>query len=408
MLCFWALTSYLMFSQAVVIRSRPLLLVGTAALVVALLCIPNLLAFPGVVTERGLFAGTETAAWIWWLSQVAFIFFILTYVRSLQIHQRPWRKGEGRRYASLGALLALALTIVAVSPGFLPQMMQGDALAAANRSGLSLVLVLGYLATLAYAAAITRGRSIMNLWLLVALLALTLDVISSSVGGMRYTLGWYVGRFDRLFASGSLLVVFLLDFTLTSRRFATLAGLDVVSGLSNRRALDEWLAVHLGIRRRRGDALSMLMLDIDHFKAFNDRYGHATGDACLRMVGDIIRHALVRPTDFAARYGGEEFVVVLPSTERQGAIVVAERIRQDVERIAPGTPKSAPGITVSVGVVTVPSNEICTSERALRAADRALYAAKAAGRNCIAESTTDGVISPTTPRATVRVMSPSA
>jgi diguanylate cyclase (GGDEF)-like protein len=383
-LCCWSLTAYLTFSQAAVVRSRPLLILASACLAVALLTVPYLLAYPGIIAPHGIFGIADSASWLWVFSQFAFVGFIVAYVRSQQEPVKPWRRGSGRLLAALATATAIALTFIATSSA-LPGLTSDGDFTSAYRSGISLLIALAYAGTLAYCAAVTRGRTVLNLWLMVTLLALAIDVSLSSVGGGRYTLGWYLARFDRVFASGTLLTVFLLDFTFTSRRLAMLATLDVVSGLANRRALDERLEMYLGYRRRRSDVLSVIMLDIDQFKAFNDRYGHAAGDECLRVVADIIRRALVRGTDLAARYGGEEFVVVLPATDRRGAIVVAERIRSDVEHLSLGA-ENVPAVTVSLGFVTVSPRTATSVEKVLYAADRAMYAAKAAGRNCIVEA----------------------
>ena len=131
---------------------------------------------------------------------------------------------------------------------------------------------------------------------------------------------------------------------------------------------------------RFGHTMSLIMLDIDDFKAFNDTYGHPRGDEVLKAVSGIIR-ANLRDMDIAARYGGEEFVIVLPETDLEGAANVAERIRQDVEscQFAPGQSESAHR-TVSVGVATFPAHA-ATASRLLEAADAAMYRGKRAGKN---------------------------
>jgi diguanylate cyclase (GGDEF)-like protein len=387
-LCFWSGTAYLTFSQAVVLRSRPILIFATACFFVALLDAPYLVAFPGVMFEHGI-GNADAAAWLSWLGLAIFATLVAAYVHSLRVALKPWRRGEGRRYARAAAVIAVALTVVALTPGLLPVLTHGGAYTAVGR-GLLYGLAALYIGVLAYTALVTRGHTVLNLWLIVTLVAMTADAFMTASGGALYTVGWYVSRFERAFAPSMLLFVFLLDFTTISRRLATLASLDAVSGLANRRSLDERLDLFVRNHRRRGDCLSVLMLDIDHFKDFNDRYGHAAGDEALRAVADVVRRALGRGTDFAARYGGEEFVVVLPGTDRSGALVVAERIRGDIERIAVAGSKRASQVTVSIGAVTLAPHTVTSAERVLRGADAALYVAKAAGRNRVAEAH-DGV-----------------
>jgi diguanylate cyclase (GGDEF)-like protein len=163
----------------------------------------------------------------------------------------------------------------------------------------------------------------------------------------------------------------------------TLAAKDGLTGLFNRRSFDQALQAEWQRAERSRKPLALLFADVDHFKLFNDRYGHQTGDECLRAVATIIGERAFRPTDLAARYGGEEFAIVLPETDRNGAIEVAERIRTTVmERaIAHGAPGAGPHVTISVGVALRGPEDIGSPDYLLGLADQALYAAKRLGRN---------------------------
>jgi diguanylate cyclase (GGDEF)-like protein len=161
---------------------------------------------------------------------------------------------------------------------------------------------------------------------------------------------------------------------------ATLAATDSLTGLANRRRLDQALRLEWSRAQRNRKPLSVLMVDVDHFKAFNQRHGHAGGDHVLREVAKTIERCIRRPADLAARYGGEEFQVVLPETELAGALLLAERIRSSVESMPPfhGDERS---VTVSVGIgLHVPGTQQDLTGL-LGAADEALYRAKAKGRN---------------------------
>ncbi|HEX9306060.1 MAG TPA: GGDEF domain-containing protein [Anaeromyxobacter sp.] len=159
---------------------------------------------------------------------------------------------------------------------------------------------------------------------------------------------------------------------------------DPLTGLYNRRHLDERLASELAGAQRHGRPVSLLMIDIDHFKAVNDAHGHLAGDEALKMVAFVLRGA-VRKEDVLARYGGEEFVVIARETAFEGARALAERIRRAVERSHCSWQGRELGLTVSIGVtVSVGLTEFLPgrSEReVLEAADRALYLAKQQGRN---------------------------
>ncbi len=161
---------------------------------------------------------------------------------------------------------------------------------------------------------------------------------------------------------------------------ATLAATDSLTGLANRRRLDQVLRLEWARAQRNRKSLAVLMVDVDHFKAFNQRHGHAGGDHVLREVAKTIERCIRRPADLAARYGGEEFQVVLPETELAGALLLAERIRASVESMPPfGADERS--VTVSVGIgLHIPGTQHDLT-RLLGDADEALYRAKANGRN---------------------------
>jgi diguanylate cyclase (GGDEF)-like protein len=161
---------------------------------------------------------------------------------------------------------------------------------------------------------------------------------------------------------------------------------DGLTGIGNRRRFDEFLIREWRRSRRARTPLALVMLDVDYFKAFNDKYGHAAGDECLREVAATIAMVVRRPGDLCARYGGEEFAAILPHTDLAGARTLGERIRAAVTGLEIPHARSAvaPVVTVSIGVAAgdIAGNE--EPEALLRAADRRLYEAKIAGRNRVA------------------------
>jgi diguanylate cyclase (GGDEF)-like protein len=168
----------------------------------------------------------------------------------------------------------------------------------------------------------------------------------------------------------------------------TLAKTDSLTGIANRRYFDEVLEKEISRMQRSGGQLSLFMLDVDHFKAFNDTYGHIAGDDCLRQVAHVLRQALTRVSDLAVRYGGEEFAGILPETDREGAVALAEAILRDVEglMIAHRNSPVAGFVTVSIGVVTLSGEEIGSAEEIVSLADQQLYYAKSEGRNRVAST----------------------
>lgn len=155
---------------------------------------------------------------------------------------------------------------------------------------------------------------------------------------------------------------------------------DSLTGLLNRRFLMELLLAEFQKSSRYGTPLSLVMLDIDHFKRVNDTYGHITGDAAIKAVAQVLRRE-IRTCDLAARFGGEEFAVVLPQTDQEGALIAAERCRRAVEATAIVAGDQELHITASFGVATCPRADLGTIEQLIGAADEALYRAKGTGRN---------------------------
>ncbi|MGI4845926.1 MAG: diguanylate cyclase [Janthinobacterium lividum] len=158
---------------------------------------------------------------------------------------------------------------------------------------------------------------------------------------------------------------------------------DPLTGIANRRQFDACLEREWQRAIRLAKPLSLLVLDVDHFKLYNDLLGHAAGDQCLQAVASTVQAHALRATDLAARYGGEEFVLLLPDTPYAGAAKLADSIRADVERLRVPNPRSSTSdfVTVSIGVATFVPTQFDDMRALFQAADRAMYEAKAAGRN---------------------------
>ncbi len=167
-----------------------------------------------------------------------------------------------------------------------------------------------------------------------------------------------------------------------NRRLEEIAYLDPLTGLHNRRSMLHSLDREWGRAKRNGKPLSVVIIDADHFKAYNDYYGHVAGDKCLLEVAEAIKVNTLRPGDMGFRYGGEEFFVLLPETDLPGAVHVAERIRQALEeRNIPHEKSSHGRMTISLGVATKTDQK--SSEEFIKSADSLLYKAKENNRNCV-------------------------
>lgn len=170
-----------------------------------------------------------------------------------------------------------------------------------------------------------------------------------------------------------------------------IAFIDGLTGIANRRRYDDALLTEWRYCRRNNLPLTLLMIDIDHFKQFNDHYGHLEGDNCLKTVATAIKQPFFRSHDIVARYGGEEFICLLPACDREPGRTKAEDVRRTIAdlEIPHATSSTARVVTVSIGVASVYPNDVGNPLALFRAADTALYQAKNSGRNqvCVAAET---------------------
>ncbi len=391
------ITSYLIFIHAPIAGRASLPWLGGAYLLTAAIGLAQMFVIPGIWTTNGLFgAGPVSTLWLWVFGRSGFSLFVLasqiaSVLQRRRSSGRPIRVRRSHAVVMSALVLALALELVLLATRWqasLPALTAGI-----DYTGLGATLtgatVTG-LAVAALAAVVlgTRGRSVLDLGLIVALIAALADVILTLHGGTIFSFGWYVARCAAVVSGLAVLVVYLREVAWLHARMLRLSGrlaeqasMDATTGLNNRRHLNRQLEIALRDARRRGEHVSLVLLDIDRFSAYNERYGHLAGDDCLRRVAGVIASAARRPQDVTARYGGEEFAVLLPGTGIQGAHHVGKAIVDAVRGLAIDHTSNHPGgiVTVSGGVATVaPGGRM---EDLIRQADRALFAAKEAGRD---------------------------
>ncbi|KAF3996757.1 sensor domain-containing diguanylate cyclase [Glaciimonas immobilis] len=198
-----------------------------------------------------------------------------------------------------------------------------------------------------------------------------------------WIIGFLVGAVDLMIIALSLLFAQQLRCRLaTEAELRSLARTDGLTGLYNRRTFDEIAQIEWRRAQRKDLPLSLLLIDVDQFKDFNDFYGHPAGDDALAAIAHCLNHAIRRPGDTAARYGGEEFVVLLPDTDLVGAAQVAEHIRSSVQALEhPHLTSAHQIVTVSIGIACTTEQQFATLRAFVSTADAALYDAKARGRN---------------------------
>ncbi|BEV45670.1 diguanylate cyclase domain-containing protein [Afipia carboxidovorans] len=175
------------------------------------------------------------------------------------------------------------------------------------------------------------------------------------------------------------------ELVATNERLRVIASVDMISGLANRRGLQNRLEFEWRKAEQTGGPVSLIMIDIDHFKLFNDTYGHLEGDRCLRQVGEALARIAGEVSGFAARFGGEEFCLLLPKTDGIAAMEIGEQVRAAVESLEiPHSMSAFQVVTISAGMAAVAPGEASSVQELIEAADAALYAAKHRGRNTVA------------------------
>ena len=377
------LTAFLLFTQFSVNGVRLFASLGAAYAFSGLLTIPYIAFFPGIFIATPVPVATEqVSVLLWFCWHIVFPAVVVAYRLYDRDLSRRYLTGArikiGMRvaFASVAAGVLLAFGLFFMTRGRLPYVIVGGQFTYVwSHVFAPLVFVVNAVAAIVIIG-FARKLSLLQLWLGVALATAALEGALNAFAGARFTASWYLGKAETLATSGVLLLMLLSQVGALYRQLGNLAIIDPLTGLRNRRSFDEYLRWTLDRRLKR--EVAFLLLDIDFFKQYNDRYGHAAGDRCLQRVAGALRGSLLRSVDLVARYGGEEFVVLLPETSADGALDVAERLRLRVEALAIPHAGSTVGavVTVSVGVAHADRAERIDADHLFSLADRALYAAK--------------------------------
>ncbi len=383
-------TAFLLLSQFYVAGKLAYGLLAATYAMTGLLTLPYLLLFPGVFPLPVTSASAQISIWLWAIWHCLFPLAIgLIFLADPTLEQRTVP-----RASILRALWIICIGVVAAAATL-------TALIIAGQNQLPILIDTTKHFTSWYSWSVapaviccnavacvlvslrSKNATPLQLWIGVALFTSALDGTLNAFSVGRYSFAWYVGKFEALAAASFVLTMLLYQVSNLYRRLYDAASTDSLTGLGNRRSLDVQLDAFLGNRRAKTRGSALLLLDLDNFKQYNDRYGHVAGDNALREVGRVLQSSVYRPGDVVARYGGEEFAVLLCDTEIDGARAVAERIRQNVEKSVIRIGAETTRITTSIGIAYVPNASILSAESLLTAADFALYKAKDEGRNRI-------------------------
>jgi diguanylate cyclase (GGDEF)-like protein len=395
-----SITALLFWAQSRVTSSVPLTVLALGYELTAIVMIPYLMFYRCLWPQLGewISADSQSSGWLWVEWHGLFICTVIAYyiARGSQTIA-PERDAESfkrlqRRFLWSGAAF-LAMTV--------PPLIWIDGLPRLSVNGtltplftvVSFMMSLGAAAAIVLAYRTSRLRSVLDLWLAVACLSVFADVTLQHFA-RQFTVGWYASRVSILIAASAVLWVLLnqtaniyAQLAVTAERLRNESLTDVLTGLANRRSFDQRFAEMLRDCARETRPLALLLVDVDHFKVYNDAFGHQAGDDCLRAIGALLLNNATRARDLVARIGGEEMAVIMPEVDLAGALVVAERMRAAIHaaQIRQGAGAKHPVVTVSVGVTATSDPAKITVEDMVRGADRALYRAKDMGRNRVIE-----------------------
>ncbi len=380
-------------------RFAPFAFLAVAYGVCAALIVSYLLTFPGIFSPSGFGLGPQVATWLWVGWHSAFILLVGVYVCADVYYTRPSAKVRTGKVVSPYSLAVMALAALSVEALFLyhdqlPLLATRTGYTPVFHAVVEQLLIYAAAAVLTALVVTSRLRSSIHLWLAAVLVAFIIDiVVSGELVQRTYTLAWVIGLGQAMAWQCLFLVVQLQD---SSEQLAAFANdkrelieetlRDALTGLYNRRGFDVRFEDAIRQSRRAQTPLAILVLDLDHFKSYNDHFGHIAGDEALRAVAKTIGSIANRSTDVCCRVGGEEFAVVLRMTDEPSAMTVAERVRSSIMRLhiphAPSVP--LPSVTVSIGVAATDGKGAISPKSLYELADNALYRAKRLGRNRIA------------------------
>ena len=394
------LTAYLLFTHFRSTREPFLAALSGASLFVAVMVAVQLLIVPGVFSATGLLgAGPQSAVWLWvfWHGGYAAIVLLALLLRLPQFTTGLTREREatwsrfGLGVMLIAPVVALLLAYLAVADGGrLPPLIDGASYTKLVQSpAAAVVIALNVLALLA-CVLITRLRDVLSVWLAVALVASLADVILTLAASSRFSLGWYAAHCLSVLSASTVLGVLVWQASSLYRQLARAhqalaerSVRDALTGVYNRGYFNEQFPRDIRRAQRENAPLALLIADIDHFKNYNDSFGHPQGDECLKAVATAMQKPLHRPADYLARYGGEEFVIVLPLTDAAGALHIADALLGAVARLGlPSAQSKDRPVTISIGVSTFnPATDTLGIDEMIHRADTALYQAKRNGRN---------------------------
>lgn len=385
-------TALLLLLQFKIQKQFFLVPLAVAYAIYALAAITSLISMQGPAVNATPLTSSTMSNWgaYWQFGFCGFIIIAMVFRKAADSFPQLNRISLGKNTLPLmlTPLLGIILYILALNSGNLfSAIMSSTPIVTAPLGWASWIMAA---ATFALVRIFCRDNKLITVFLSVAALSHLCHVSHLLIDSTPFSANWYMAQLLSLFSSTTLLAVLILQLSQFSHDLADShsallkkAHKDSLTGIYNRGYFDDTATVEWHRAQRNNSSLSILMLDIDHFKEYNDQYGHIKGDKCLKKIAQTLQANMQRPGDFVARFGGEEFVVVLPNSTAEGCHAIARQLHLAVQKLKIST-GSHRKVCVSIGHATWKgSYENRSLSELLSQADLALYTAKRLGRNRI-------------------------
>ncbi len=393
------ITAFLLWTQYCIAGRPYLAALGGAYAFSSVAVTAQLFVFPGIFSPTGLFnAGSQSAVWIWVFWHGGFPLLILAALGIESWFNRPIPDFNRKHVVGTGILIAATslsafVCFIAIrESGWLPSLVSGGSYKQLAANPVAWFVAAANVVALGTLIARSRLRTLLDLWLAIALFASLADVTLTLNAGARYSIGWYAARMASLGASSAVLGMLIFeinhlyrDLNAAHQQLQESSARDGLTGIFNRAYFNDRYPRAVANAVAMNQPVSILIIDVDYFKQYNDTFGHQVGDTCLQQIARRLAMTLRRETDFVARYGGEEFAVVLPGCDLDTAADIAELLREGVAALELPAPFGIDGhVTVSIGLATSGPQQRRMPDDLLAEADSGLYRAKRFGRNCVA------------------------
>lgn len=380
-------TAYLLYYQSKISYDSSLALLASGYMATSLLAIGWMIFLPNTLYNTNAWEqDSQTSIWIWLIWHALFPLFIILY--SLQNSGKLRLSYPLSQWIFRTSPLIIILMVFAIiyNIDLLPIVGIGNKHLSIEFDVTALILSIFAIFSLISWDGNFRRQ---NLWLLLAAVVHALDILYVIQGEERYSTGWYLGMMNSVIASSIILGVFIRhiivvakEATEANKNLNMLVETDALSGLANRRKFDTIFKTLWTLAFQQKGSICLILLDVDHFKQFNDHFGHPAGDQCLKDIAKAIKTVTKREMDLVARIGGEEFAIVMYGIKEKVAFEIAEEARKSVENLRIPSPLlKGKSVTISAGYAIFMPQSLEASHELMEMADQALYEAKNKGRN---------------------------